>query len=318
MSTVQKRPNVIDICVETDKLLTKLQDNHKILESVQKGLADYLETKRIAFPRFFFLSDEELLSILSNTKNPTSVQPFLRSCFENMARIKFLDEDKQYEMVSMTSHEGEVVMFAEPMIPQGQVEIWMSQLEKLAIKTVKLRCAETLAKYLQQVFEKGIPGRANWVKCGFAQGVCLVNQLMFCNDTEWAIRNSALPQYKQQLDKQLECMTELVRSGLNKLESKVFSALLTYDVFQRDKIQTMIEQSVMEISDFEWAKHPKHICNVDLLYQQPVHGGNDFYYKSKLSPDQYGKMLLSAITEAQQIKSDLLVSYQQILSTLPY
>jgi len=94
MSTVQKRPNVIDVCVETDKLLPKLQENLKVLETVQKGLADYLETKRIAFPRFFFLSDEELLSILSNTKNPTSVQPFLRSCFENMARIKFLDEDK--------------------------------------------------------------------------------------------------------------------------------------------------------------------------------------------------------------------------------
>lgn len=121
----------------------------------------------MAFPRFFFLSDEELLSILSNTKNPTSVQPFLRSCFENINRIKFI-ESENYKMVSMTSHEGEVVEFAQPLVPQGQVEQWMGQLEKLCIQTVKLRCCETIKAYLQQVYDGDIQGRANWVKCGFA------------------------------------------------------------------------------------------------------------------------------------------------------
>lgn len=34
MNQVQKRPNVIATCVETDKLLSKLQENHKTLEQV--------------------------------------------------------------------------------------------------------------------------------------------------------------------------------------------------------------------------------------------------------------------------------------------
>jgi len=33
-----------------------------------------------------------------------------------MARIKFVEE-RDFEMVSMTSHEGEIVMFAEPLVP---------------------------------------------------------------------------------------------------------------------------------------------------------------------------------------------------------
>ena len=46
-----------------EKLLERFQESNKFLELVHRGLANYLETKRSTFPRFYFLSDDELLEV---------------------------------------------------------------------------------------------------------------------------------------------------------------------------------------------------------------------------------------------------------------
>ncbi len=60
MGETQKNPNVLDAC-SADGRLASLQELYDQLEACQKSLSDYLETKRTSFPRFYFLSDDELL-----------------------------------------------------------------------------------------------------------------------------------------------------------------------------------------------------------------------------------------------------------------
>lgn len=43
------------------------------LAMCEKALAEHLETKRLAFPRFYFVSSADLLDILSNGNDPMEV-----------------------------------------------------------------------------------------------------------------------------------------------------------------------------------------------------------------------------------------------------
>jgi Dynein heavy chain, N-terminal region 2 len=47
-----------------------------------QALADFLEQKRSALPRFYFIGDDDLLEILGQAKNPTVIQEHLKKLFQ--------------------------------------------------------------------------------------------------------------------------------------------------------------------------------------------------------------------------------------------
>jgi dynein heavy chain len=62
------------------------------------------------FPRFYFLSDEDLLSILGSS-DASAVQPHMLKLFDNCKELKIA---RNRMVVGMESDEGESFSFREP------------------------------------------------------------------------------------------------------------------------------------------------------------------------------------------------------------
>lgn len=175
MQKAYKKPNVLENC-STDETYKKFIANNKILDNIQKMLEDYLEKKRKAFPRFYFLSNDELLEILSQTRNPHAVQPHLRKCFDNIMRIKFTDGRESKEIVAMISAEPELepeyVEFSNPVFAAGIVETWLSQIEEQMRTSLYDKTKEAYFGYPTQM-----TNRQWWFKDYPAQAILVVDMV---------------------------------------------------------------------------------------------------------------------------------------------
>ena len=122
----KENPNALEACSK-EGLKEKFEEANKNLDIVQRGLRDYLESKRAVFARFYFLSNDDLLEILSQTKEVENVRPHLRKVFENLMDVTF-QPDKT--ITAMFSGEKECIQFFGPVDPKDKgVEFWMGEVE---------------------------------------------------------------------------------------------------------------------------------------------------------------------------------------------
>mmetsp|Transcript_17277 Transcript_17277/g.12262 ORF Transcript_17277/g.12262 Transcript_17277/m.12262 type:complete len:203 (+) Transcript_17277:992-1600(+) len=173
MSRTKKNPGILETTA-SDALLMKFQHSNLSLEQITKSLEAYLEEKRSSFPRFYFLSNDELLEILSQTRNAQAVQPHLSKCFDNIKKIEFTHEADSREIIGMWSSEGEYVPFSEAVFAHGAVEFWLSNIEKMMRKTLY-----DATKNAFEIYPEDGRHRADWLFHSAAQPALTIDMVMW-------------------------------------------------------------------------------------------------------------------------------------------
>ncbi|KAJ3101998.1 Dynein heavy chain 6, axonemal [Phlyctochytrium planicorne] len=260
MRKVSRNPNAMKAGT-LPGLLESMQQNNALLDQIQKCLEDYLESKRLLFPRFYFLSNEELLEILSQTRNPHAVQPHLSKCFDAIKCLEFSSNDpKSIDIVAMISPEGERVPFVKVIKARGNVETWLSSVEEGMVGVLRRLLKLALAEFDDTK-------RPDWVREHVGQIVVAGNQILWTKDVGEAIKSpdpsKGLTMARQKCINGLSGLAALVRGDLTRIQRAILGALITIDVHNRDIIEGLSKAKVSGLADFEWMKQLRYYWDVD-------------------------------------------------------
>ncbi|XP_019756852.1 dynein axonemal heavy chain 8 [Dendroctonus ponderosae] len=251
MMRAHEIPNAVECCTGDETMGQLLPHLLEQLETCQKSLTGYLESKRLCFPRFFFISDPVLLEILGQSSDPTSIQAHLPSLFDAVFTVDF-DEKQTDAITAMNSSLGEKVLFEKSVVCTGGVEFWLNNLLATVRDTVK----GVIAAQAQCFVDPDYDFIAGFVTfCGQAGLVGI--QTLWTKEAEVAIRRARVDKLIMKLTNQrfldlLNSLIDLTSKDLTKMQRTHYETMVTIHVHQRDIFDNICKLRVRNILDFEW------------------------------------------------------------------
>lgn len=260
VSEIEVTKNVVQ-ATSQDKLYERLETLQQDLVKCEKALAEYLETKRLAFPRFYFVSSADLLDILSNGNNPIIVCTHLTKLFDSLAKLKFeqplSDSSDNKTALGMYSKDGEYVDLNSKCDCSGQVEIWLNRVLEAMRSTICYQMTEAVVGYEEKP-------REQWLFDYPAQVALCGTQIWWTSDVNIAFGRleegyeNALKDYNKKQIQQLNALITMLLGELSKGDRQKIMTICTIDVHARDVVAKMITTKVDNAQAFTWLSQLRH------------------------------------------------------------
>ncbi|XP_054907024.1 dynein axonemal heavy chain 2 isoform X1 [Poeciliopsis prolifica] len=263
MGRLHENPNALQ-GTKYPGLLNTLNDMSFKLEEILKALDMYLENKRQLFPRFYFLSNDDVLEILGQSQNPEAMQPHMKKCFDNIKSLRIDKTTKTLRADGMFSADGEFILFNKPQQLDKPVETWLCDVERLMQSTLKAYLNDCLID-----MKKIIGTRERWVKDWPGQIVITASQIKWTSEVTRALNiskdrgnKSSLKSLKKKQVAMLQSYSQMIREELPKVLRLKVVALVTVEVHARDVIDKLAKTSYIDVNAFEW------LCQLRLYWEK--------------------------------------------------
>ncbi|CDJ27241.1 LOW QUALITY PROTEIN: dynein beta chain, flagellar outer arm, putative [Eimeria mitis] len=245
--------NLLDL-VELEELPQKLRSACSDMQLVVRGLNDFLEKKRLAFPRFFFLSNEELVQLLAGASHAEALAPHVQKCFEGIHSLNFDKDTKEANTIFSHREEALPLLASVRLVKDGQ----SASIEDIFLSIEREMCA-ALQQAMQKAWEEfpSAPSRLVWTTeiCACAQAALAIAHCCWTAQVETAILQHQLPHLVKDLQHQLQQVVQAVRGPLSPMSRSALATLLTLDVHCRDVTEELVQAKTTHITQFEWISH---------------------------------------------------------------
>ncbi|KAJ7345633.1 hypothetical protein JRQ81_001583, partial [Phrynocephalus forsythii] len=274
MAVVVKTRKVIEVTNQMG-LLEKLEVLQHRLTLCEKSLADYLDAKRLTFPRFYFVSAVDLLEIISKGTHPKQITKHLMKLFDNVADLKF-EEDENAEIqtaIGMYSREGEFVMFSEHCSCEGQVnpaiscgQTWKAPhlMNGESDPSSLISDGQLARKIMEAVVAYEDKPRDQWLFDYPAQVALTSSQIWWVANVRIAFGRleegfeTALKDYNRKQIAQLNALINMLLGELTPGDRQKIMTICTIDVHARDVVAKLIAQKVANGQAFTWLSQLRH------------------------------------------------------------
>ena len=263
--------NIKEAC-NVDGLLQRLDQSLEALDLCKKSLANFLDSRRRQFPRYYFTSESDLLDILSNGSNPEKVLVHTSKIYL-ATKILTLDETKRTETdrpiaIGWVADVGkETIPFEPPVALEGKVEVYMQTVLDAMKHTLFINLQRSLVRY------DAMP-RKDWVMAlddsgnrpaDPAQIILLTLAINYVREVEATFDKikatndpKALAEYNQQQKDQLSDLVRLTQGNLDKEHRTRIMVCITMDAHGRDIVAKLVREQVTEVTSFQWQSQLKH------------------------------------------------------------
>ena len=249
-------------------LFEELEKLAELLEQCKKALSEYLDGKRRIFPRFYFVSEADLLDILSNGNTPSRIIHHITKVLLATATLE-LDESRggrPYAAKFISSVGSEEVPFEPQIQLQGKVEIYLQDVldaQKLALKNSVKQSMERFPKQtrINWIMDKNAAGKP----ADPAQVMLVVAGTAMVRDVESAFDNMSVGDTKAMTkvyESILEELKELVKQThkpLDRANRQRVMTQITMDAHSRDVVLKLVRDNVTSKASFRWQSQLKQV-----------------------------------------------------------